>query len=392
MKKHQKFLSLRDPVTQQIAGFAGAANIPSSSTLAGNQKVLKARLKDAKFFWQQDLKLQLDGLQQIGAEKDLSERIGKIAQVLADEFRVPSDWAYQAGIQCKADLNSQTVQEFPELQGIVGSLLLQEQESEDSERQQAMALAIRNQYQLRMPTSLAMTLFVAGKTEQMYRLFDQGKKPTGSSDPNGLRRAAIGILRCLYPAERFLSLNWLFALAGDNPETVQDLVQFTLARMKTKILDKGLRKQSLRPDIVNAAFLAGKDDNPGRICLRIQDLQNLLVHQQDPKELFAKILTAWKRCSNLLKAERNLDPDPMWSVSDSTEPERKLDHAIWRAKSRPRTVAELLPVAQASQNLFDNIRIHDSDLAIRRNRLALVSHARDLFEEFADLSQIQEST
>ena len=255
MRKHQKFFSLRDPESQRIVGFAGVADIQAgdggAQVRAGYERVLRARLKDALFFWENDkrtglkeMRIGLSGMvfhSALGSMEERAERIARLAAKIAPAFGANSNLARCAGKYAKADLCSETVREFPELQGIVGSLLLPRRDGDQGDRdQQEVAEAIGGQYRtedrpIRFGVGLygevenkkfawgmggdrnrvAATLVLADRVDMLWGFFAAGERPTSSRDPYALRRAALVILRTLVVNERLFPLSDLFDFAEE---------------------------------------------------------------------------------------------------------------------------------------------------------------------------------
>ena len=300
MRKHQKFLSLQDPSSQRIAGFAGVADIESTDggvqIRAGYGRVLRARLKDALFFWENDkrtgLKEMRTGLSgmifhaDLGSMEERTQRIADLAAKIAPAFSTDPDWAYRAGKLAKADLCSETVREFPELQGIVGGLL-----AADANEDPEVVTAIATQY--RTEDSLvdfgfgfagevgsdeflfgpggdrnraAAALILADRMDTLWGFFAVGERPTSSRDPYALRRAALVVLRTLIKNERPFSLGDLINLAeqgyGDmrlaaRGDASSSLLAFMLERLRVDLRDGGSGYGKYRHDMIAAAALPG---------------------------------------------------------------------------------------------------------------------------------------
>ena len=238
MKAHQKCFSLRDPRTGKLANrFLAVTNLIAADDgariIAGNEKVIRARLSDAKFFWEQDLKRPLDEMasdlanvtfhEKLGTQKDRVERIAELAAEIAGAVDAPAADARRAAQLCKSDLVSDMVGEFPELQGLMGRYY-----AENAGTKATIASAIEAHYRPQGPSDdvpnepVAIAVALADKIDTLVGFWAIGEKPTGSGDPYQLRRAALGVVRILLENDLRLSLaataraalGWLFHSAS----------------------------------------------------------------------------------------------------------------------------------------------------------------------------------
>ncbi|MBL4806033.1 MAG: glycine--tRNA ligase subunit beta [Rhodobacteraceae bacterium] len=228
MREHQKFFSVRNPKTERVEKFIIVANRETAdqgaTILAGNQKVLFARLSDAKFFWENDLRVSLDDMaaklsnvtfhNKLGTQAERVERIAALAREIAPMVGADADLAFQAAKIAKADLSSEMVYEFPELQGLMGRYYAQHaglpQEVANAYEQHYSPLGPSDDVPSE-PVSVAVAL--ADKIDTLAGFWAIDEKPTGSKDPFALRRAALGVLRLVLDNEVRTSLNKSFRLA-----------------------------------------------------------------------------------------------------------------------------------------------------------------------------------
>jgi glycyl-tRNA synthetase beta chain len=356
MRTHQKYFSLKDSATGVLANrFAVVANVAASDggreIVAGNERVLRARLSDAKFFWEQDkkrrLESRLDDLKAIvfharaGTMQDRAYRIGLVAMALAEILGFDVAKSCRAGLLAKADLVSGVVGEFPELQGIMGRHLAQH-DGEDVE----ICDAIRDQYRPqgpndRVPTvAVSIAVALADKIDSLATLWRNGEKPTGSKDPFALRRAGLGIIRIVLENGLRLSLSevifadiessrahggraWqdrirdslhssqlIKGMAGDllretregvfadaDKAAVDELLEFLADRLKV-----ALREQGVRHDLIDAVFSLGHEDDLVRLVARVNALGKFLASEDG-----ANLLAGYRRAVNIVKIEEKKD-------------------------------------------------------------------------------------
>lgn len=402
MKKDQKYLVTRDPATGKLANkFIFTANIePSddgSAVTGGNERVIAARLSDAKFFWEQDLKGKLEdnlpALEEIVFHIDLGtvaervERMKKLSRYLADY--IPGcdvDAAERAAELAKADLVSGMVYEFPEVQGVMGRYYAQAHGETD-----AVANAIRDHYAPlgpgdvcpSEPVSIAVAL--AEKLDTLVGFFGIDQKPTGSKDPYALRRAALGVIRLITENNIRLELNNLF-----KPET--GLLEFFGDRLKVQQRDKGVRH-----DLIDAVFAKG-DDDLVRILNRVAALSAFLATDDG-----ANLLAGYKRAANILKIEEKKDGasyDKPVDVAKLAAPEAEaLSSALARAKEAAENalISEDFEGAMAALSglrapidiFFDKVIVNADEADVRANRLALLSEIRSAVSTVADFGMIE---
>ena len=402
MKKDQKYLVSRDPATGKLANkFIFTANIEPSddgSTIrGGNERVIAARLSDAKFFWEQDLKGKLEdnlpALKDIVFHKDLGtvaervERMKKLSRYLADFIPgCDADAAERAAELSKADLVSGMVYEFPEVQGVMGRYYAQAQGESD-----VVADAIRDHYAPLGPhdacpsAPVSIAVAFAEKLDTLVGFFGIDQKPTGSKDPYALRRAALGVIRLITENNVRIGLNSLFD-AGTG------LLEFFGDRLKVQQRDKGVRH-----DLIDAVFAKG-DDDLVRILNRVAALSAFLESDDG-----ANLLAGYKRAANILKIEEKKDGtryDKPVDAGKLAAPEAEaLAAALGTAKmSAEKALADedfegamagLSSLRAPIDTFFEKVIVNADEADVRANRLALLSEIRSAVNTVADFSKIE---
>ncbi len=398
MRTHQKYFSLRDPKTGKMANrFALVANMLTKDggkeIVAGNERVLRARLSDAKFFWDEDRKHSLESRVEklkgivfhakLGTQFERVERIEKLAGEIAAKIGADVIKAKRAARLAKADLTTGVVGEFPELQGVMGRYYAQH-DKEDA----AVADAVRDHYKPVGPSDavptekVAVAVALADKLDALTGFFAAGEKPTGSGDPFALRRAALGIIRILLENR----LRFPLVVSGD-------LLTFFADRLKVALKEKGVRH-----DLIDAVFSLGHEDDLVRLVARVEALQAFLKTDDG-----ANLLAGYKRAANILKAEEKKDNKTFTSEvleSHLSEPaEKALFAALAKAKGAIKPALEKEDFAAAMQQMaalrppvdafFDGVKVNADDKAVRENRLNLLATLRATLHQVADFSKIE---
>lgn len=411
MRAHQRYFPVFDTEGKLRPSFVAVCNGTPEEYLgnvrAGNERVLRARLADARFFFTEDRKKPLSDyakelgslvfMEQLGSMADKTERIVNLTQALSAALKLPTDTARaaaQAAALCKADLLTQMVYEFPELQGIMGrhyAVLSGEEE--------AVATAIREHYAPRhagdrLPDSLpGAVVAIADKLDTLAGCFGLGLIPSGSQDPYALRRSAMGVVATLLTHNLDLSLSTLARLAVDNltgkttrpaAEAAADVREFLVQRVRHLLEEK-----ELRHDVVEAVLGGSTDSLPG-LAARAVTLQEKL----DTPEL-QSILTPFTRAAGLVRNFAGGRPDP---ERFETEAER----ALYLASQEVEKVAaahaatgnfsallsELASLQPVIDRFFGEVMVMVDDEAGRNNRLALLAQVRAVFLVLGDLSKI----
>jgi glycyl-tRNA synthetase beta chain len=418
MQQHQKYFPLveqprGDKTGRLLARFLFVSNNRSKApkqVIQGNERVLRARLSDARFFYEQDMKAPLAGRvpklanvvyhNKLGSQLQRVERIQKLAGEIARRFKARTDIAERAGYLCKADLVTDMVGEFPELQGTMGYYYA----LHDGEDPLA-AQAIREHYLPRyagdtLPASAeAISVALADKLDTLVGIYGVGLVPTGDKDPFGLRRQALGVIRILMESRNLPSADILELLQlarGHFPSGVvtdsvaQDLYGFMLERLKPYLREKGFL-----PDEIDAVLSL----NPTRLDQVILRLEALQVFRGMPEA--AALAAANKRIHNILKQAGGdganapaVEPGLLIEAAEKALAERL---ALVTAKVAPLFAAgnytdALKALAQLRDPVdafFDKVMVMADDEKLRRSRLALLHQIRQLFLQAADISRLQ---
>ncbi|CAN5525477.1 glycine--tRNA ligase subunit beta [soil metagenome] len=450
MRTHQKYFAVRDPATGGLAPhFITIANVQSADggkvIAEGNAKVLSSRLSDARFFWDEDVKVgfepwleKLNGVTfhaKLGTMAERVERIVALAREIAPLVGADPDKAAEAARLAKADLTSQMVGEFPELQGLMGGYYARAAGLDDD-----IADAIRDHYKPQGPSDavptapLSVALALADKLDTLVGFFAIDEKPTGSKDPFALRRAALGVIRIIVenglrvPLQN-VWLNHLMQVAkaaarieieaklgsmanatdflkqeirdaidarigwyqlSKSVNANQELRGFFGARLQVQLKDQGKRH-----DLVDAVFALG-DDDLVRIVARVEALDGFLK-TDDGKNLLA----GYKRASNILKAEEKKG----WKaegdrdlLDDASAPEVQLHDALrmvepalasaLAAEDFTAAMQELAGLRGPVDAFLDGVFVNSEVAAERDNRLKTLAAVRDAMGKVADFSLV----
>lgn len=376
--------------------------------VAGNERVVAARLSDAKFFWESDLKTpleqrvpKLDSIvfhERLGTQGERVKRIEELAYELAAKVGADPARAARAAHLAKADLVSEMVGEFPELQGLMGRYYATAQGTAPS-----IAAAIEEHYKPqgpgdRVPTDpVSVSVALADKIDTLAGFWAINEKPTGSKDPYALRRAALGVIRLVLENDLRLPLLYTFRLAQSrmhiHANSAQDLLGFFADRLKVYLRDKGARH-----DLIDAVFALDDQDDLLMIVKRVEALAKFL-DSDDGKNLLAGA----KRAANILRAEEKKDGEGAFDEPANIEfiseyEERALKAAIDRAsaETKDRVKAEdfegamhaLAKLRAPVDAFFDKVTVNADDPRLRKNRLQLLGELRAAMRRVADFSKI----
>ena len=406
MREHQKFFSVRNAKTGRIERFITVANRTTADNgatiLAGNQKVLSARLADAKFFWENDLRVAKSDMSawlkslenvtfhnKLGTQAELVNRMATLARQLAPAVGADPDMAEQAARLAKADLSSEMVYEFPELQGLMGRYYI-EASGEDAQ----IAAAAEEHYAPLGPSDdvpkapVSITVSLAEKLEKLNGFWSIDEKPTGSKDPFALRRAALGIIRIAIENDLAISLNTVMPT-----EHAKDLLSFFHDRLKVYLKDQGIRH-----DIIDACIAMDGNDDINFLVKRARALSETLK-TDDGKNL----IQGFKRANNILSQAEAGDGVEYSYGADvkfaETEEERNLFGALdtSEVKIKPAMVAQDFASAMSAMAtlrtpidaFFEAVQINSDNPTVRRNRLNLLSRIRTVCSSVADLTKIE---
>ena len=425
MKEHQKFFSVRNPKTGRIERFVTVANMATAdhgaTILAGNQKVLAARLSDAKFFWENDLRRVKDagfegmgaGLanvtfhNKLGSQADRIARIAALAREIAPHVGADPDLAEQAARVAKADLQSAMVGEFPELQGLMGSYY-----ARAAGLDPAVAAACQDHYSPLGPSDavptapVSVAVALADKIDTLTGFWAIDEKPTGSKDPFALRRAALGVIRLVLENGLTLRLGQRtgsFAVAFTMMVTQQsmtgfdeklaDLLAFFHDRLKVYLKDAGIRH-----DIIDACIAMPGNDDLTLLVKRARALAETLATDDGEN-----LIQGFKRANNILTQAEEKDGVEYSYGADLKFAEDDAEKALFAAldaadaQIAPAMAAEDFSTAMTAMAalrgpidaFFTAVQVNDDRQVIRRNRLNLLSRIRKICLSVADLTKIE---
>ena len=420
MREHQKFFSVRDPATGRITRFVTVANRETAddgaAILAGNRKVLDARLADAKFFWENDLRTIRDkGMEgmaaplsevifhaRLGSQADKIARIAALAREIAPAVGAKPDLAAEAARICKADLASEMVYEFPELQGVMGGYY-----AEFAGHDDGVPEACAEHYKPLGPSDavptapVSIAVALADKLDTLTGFWAIDEKPTGSKDPFALRRAALGVIRLVLENEVRTGLYelsvWTFRTnlnAVDRAEEASvDLLRFVHNRLKVYLRDKGIRH-----DVIDACLAIEGADDLTLLVRRANALEDVLKTEDSEN-----LVQGFKRANNILMQAEEVDgveysfgADPKLS---ETEEERSLFKALDEAGGAISSAIEAEDLAAAMRGMaalrapvdafFEAVQVNADNQILRRNRLNLLHQIRATCGRVADLTRLE---
>ncbi|MDG1471384.1 MAG: glycine--tRNA ligase subunit beta [Ascidiaceihabitans sp.] len=470
MREHQKFFSVRNPKTQRIERFITVANRETADNgatiLAGNQKVLSARLADAKFFWENDLRVAksdmnvwLQSLENVtfhnklGTQAELVNRMAALARELAPAVGADPDMAERAARLAKADLSSEMVYEFPELQGLMGRFYV-EASGEDA----AIAAASEEHYAPLGPSDdvptapISVAVSLAEKIDKLCGFWAIEEYPTGSKDPFALRRANLGLIRLVLNENTGVSLSSIFrksihghlndllvrqvetelnatensfpasliaSLHNDEIDTFKELAaakedvydaELQMAGIKAKAMTRHLlafthdrlkvylKDQGIRHDIINACIAMDGNDDINLLVKRATAL-NEALQTDDGKNL----IQGFKRANNILSQAESADGVEYSYGADvkfaETGEERALFAALdmteptitsaMAAQDFTTAMSAMASLRSPIDAFFEAMQINAENDTVRRNRLNLLSRIRTLCSSVADLTKIE---
>ncbi len=424
IRANQKCFVLRKADGTLANNFILISNIEADdggkAIVAGNGRVIRSRLSDARYFWETDLKA-LPGFEgqgkpldqrlaklkalgtvfheKLGTQGERIDRIARLAREIAQMVGADADKAERAAHLAKADLTTEMVGEFPELQGLMGRYYTVRQGEDPS-----VAAAVEDHYKPLGPSDrvpedpVAIAVALADKLDTLVGFWAIDEKPTGSKDPYALRRAALGVIRMVLDRELRVRLAGLvdghaIAAVSNRPaETTADLLSFFADRLKVQ-----LREQGARADLVDAVFALGDQDDLLLIVRRVEVLARFLESEDG-----ANLLAGYKRAANILRDEEKKAGESFGGAVDATllaEAEEKalataLDKALpvaTEAVAREDFAAAMSALATLRAPVdafFEAVRVNADDAAVRANRLRLLNRLREATLAVADFSKI----
>ncbi|HEX3065093.1 MAG TPA: glycine--tRNA ligase subunit beta [Dongiaceae bacterium] len=424
MRMHQKYFALQDSEGKLAPRFLVVANMETrdqgATIVAGNERVLRARLADAQFFWDHDRRLGLDARlpalksivfhAKLGTLADKMERVEKLALEIARDLPgADKAQVSRAARLAKADLTTGMVGEFPELQGIMGRYYALNQGEPPP-----VADAIAEHYaplgpSERCPSApVSVALALADKIDTLVGFWSIGEKPTGSRDPYALRRAALGVIRLVVENGLRIPFHRLMELASFNYNELQpgmlmgfdpaDLLEFFADRLKVALKEKGVRN-----DLIAAVFALKRENGLGeddfvRLLTRVDALAKFLGSEDG-----VNLLTASKRAGNILRIEEKKDgrgydevPDASllrlpeeFTLVEAMRDARDRTEAALKREAYAAAMAALARLREPVDEFFDKVTVNDDDASQRANRLRLLSRIRATLNTVADFSKIE---
>ena len=414
MRVNQRYFALKNKDGSTAPYFAFVANIipekEGQLVISGNERVLRARFADARYFWDLDRKTPLE--KRVGQLKDVIfhahlgnqyervQRLIRLAGHIASLLKADTKLSERAALLCKADLTTGMVGEFPELQGIMGGYYAQH----DGEANE-VSQAIKDHYKPIGPSdsvptqALSIVTALADKIDLLVSFFAIGQKPSGSGDPFALRRAALGIIRIIRENQLRLDLKALFEFAAQglppmlqHADDLQQLPAFIAERLFVQLRNEGSRYDVL------AAVSSQKIHGDIMELLSKTEAVSYFLESEEGSNLLATV----KRASNILRIENKKD-GPHKGIADpalfNLDEEKELYQALNQARSTinptlenedfktaMNAVATLRPIVD---RFFDKVTINDDDANLRKNRLRLLSQIDEATRLIADFNQIE---
>ncbi len=408
MKDNQKYFPVVDKTGTLMPHFITVSNIESkdpAQVIAGNERVVRPRLADAAFFWEQDqknsLESHLESLGQIVFQKELgtlaekTERLKVLAPAIADQIGADKAQAERAAMLSKCDLMTDMVGEFPAMQGIAGRYY-----ASAADEPAAVATALECYYLPRQAggdlpqEGVSQALALADRIDTLTGIFGIGQKPTGSKDPFALRRSSLGILRILIEQELDLDLHALIAASAksygsklSNDKVVDEAFDYCLERLLAYYQDQGVAIEMIE------AVRSRRPVNPLDFDKRLRAVQSF-----SELEAAQSLAAANKRIGNILKKEQAELPAVDAALFSETA-EKELHAALQNLNVEANDLFDRGDYASALSKLsslkapvdtfFDDVMVMADDAAVRNNRLALLQQMRALFLRVADLSVLQ---
>jgi glycyl-tRNA synthetase beta chain len=418
MRTHQKYFScLRSdgmPAPRFLFVANNAAEDQGKTITAGNERVLRARLADARFFWDQDRRVPLASRVEVLSQRVFHARLGslldkvarmeRLADFLADYVPGADGERSRRAVEfAKADLSTGMVGEFPELQGVIGRYYALH-DGEDP----AVADAIADHYRPAGPNDacpvapVSVVAALADKIDSLVAFFAIGEKPTGSRDPFGLRRAALGVIRVILENRLRLPLTRAIeraycALDSGFPNPSEQLIGFVADRLKLH-----LREQGTPHNLISAVFATIGDaeavDDFERLFARMMALNAFLISEDG-----INLLTAYRRASNIVAIEErrdgrrydgNIDPELLHRSEERVLAERlaqvgEAAGTSLQSEEFEAAMSELARLRRPVDDFFDQVTVNCNDAELRENRLRLLSRIRATLNQVADFSRIE---
>ena len=416
MQKHQKYFPLFDNNKKLTNLFLIVTNLPDKKGYikTGNQRVIEARLSDAKFFWDknknQSLVKQVSKLKNLsffkhlGTFYDKTQRLRKSASLVSDQLNLNKEKIEISSSICKADLVSDLVGEYPELQGVMGKYFAKEQGFDED-----IASAISDHY---LPTGLTsevpkkstgIAVALIDKIDLLVGFFGINEKPTSSKDPFALRRTAIGLLRIIIEKKLSIQVKELINYSMStykeqnvkftNDTVLNDILFFLKERFRNL-----LKEKKIRSDIIEAASVLNNSND-----FLIFYKKCFIINKNINKEVFKNIISSYKRASNILEEElknnkKNIlgQPESILFKKDEEkhlyEKVNEIAHyfsSVKKYENYDETLKILADAKPITDNFFDNVIVNDENSDIKKNRLELLQMFCKTYNNFIDFSKVE---
>tara|TARA_B100000029_G_scaffold425582_1_gene434050 strand:- start:172 stop:2238 length:2067 start_codon:yes stop_codon:yes gene_type:complete len=416
MQQHQKYFPLFDINKKLINSFLLVANLPDTKGYikSGNQRVIDARLSDAKFFWEKNKKQSL--VKQVGRLKNLSffgqlgtfydrtKRLRKLASFVSEQLNINKEKTEIASSICKADLVSDLVGEYPELQGVMGKYFAIEQGFEKD-----VSMAISDHYlpigiNSEVPTKpISIAVALVDKIDVLVGFFGINEKPTSSKDPFALRRTAIGLLRIIIENKLTVQLKDLinFSIVSYEEQNVEfknnsithEILFFLRERFKNLLKDK-----KMRSDIIEAV----DSSNTGNDFFELYK-KTTTINKNISKDICKNIISTYKRASNIIDQEIKDSKKGVLGQPESFLFKKKEEENLYNKINEIRqyfsntkkkevyeeTLKILAEAKSTTDNFFDNVIVNDQNSDIKKNRLELLQMFCKTYNNFIDFSKVE---
>ena len=416
MQQHQKYFPLFDKSDKLTNLFLLVANLADKKGYIkiGNQRVIESRLSDAKFFWDknktQNLVKQVSKLKNLSYFKGLgtfyekTQRLRKLASLISEQLNLSKEKVEIVSSICKADLVSDLVGEFPELQGIMGKYFALEQGFEED-----ISMAISDHY---LPVGvnsdvpkkiLSSAVAITDRIDVLVGFFGINEKPSSSKDPFALRRNAIGLLRIITENKLSIQLkdliNYSIAVYAEqnvefsNNAVAKDVLLFLRERFKSLLKDK-----KIRSDIIDAVDTSYAGDNFFNLYQKC-----LIINKNISKDICKNIIGTYKRASNIIDQELRNEKEKIMGQPETSlfkkDEEKYLFEKIneiriyfsttKKQESYEETLKILAEAKPTTDNFFDNVIVNDENIDIKKNRLELLQMFCRTFNNFIDFSKVE---
>jgi glycyl-tRNA synthetase beta chain len=414
MQQHQKYFPIFEKNNKLTNLFLIVANLPDTKGFikTGNQRVIEARLSDAKFFWDknknQNLVKQVGKLKnlsffnQLGSFYDKTQRLRNLAGLISDELNLSKEKTEIASSICKADLVSDLVGEYPELQGVMGKYFAAEQGFDKD-----ISLAISEHYLPNGPHSeipkkpISIAVSLIDKIDMLVGFFGINEKPTSSKDPFALRRTAIGLLRIIIENKIIIDLkslinNSITTYEKQNTKFTNDSITKEVLIFLTERFKNILKEKKIRNDIIDAVDASRTGNNFLALYKKCS-----IVNKNISKDVCKNIIGSYKRASNIIGQELNNkkfsgQPDPLFFLKDEEKNLYKKVSEIQnyflstkKIENYEETLKILGEAKPITDVFFDKVIVNDDNLNIKKNRLELLQMFCKTYNNFIDFSKLE---